>query len=184
MISGGRIHAGLYRYICEADLADKQAEGLRPTEFIESMARRHDPWLAERFAREPRVGEPWSMAPIGFRVREVARPRLLLCGDAAGYLSPLTGQGMEFAMRMGRLAARTAHAALAAGDCSGDALTAYARDRATEIESALGYLRHMLRSLRDRDGLLRAAYDDEARQGIFGPFFGRPADRGRLVAGA
>ena len=112
MISGGRIRPGLYRYICEADLADKQAEGLRPIEFIETMARRHDPWLAERFTSEPRVGEPWAMAPIGYRVLEVARPRLLLCGDAAGYLSPLTGQGLEFAMRMGRLAARTAHDAL------------------------------------------------------------------------
>jgi menaquinone-9 beta-reductase len=183
MISGGRIRPGLYRYIVEADLADKQAEGRRPAEFIETMARRYDPWLAERFARAPRTGEPWAMAPIGYRVREVVRPRLLLSGDAAGYLSPLTGQGIEFAMRMGRLAARTAHDALAARDCSGDALDAYARDRADELETALGYLRHMLRCLRDRDRLLQASHDHEQRQHIFGPMFGHPDDRGRLVAG-
>jgi flavin-dependent dehydrogenase len=184
MISGGRIRPGLYRYICEADLADKQAEGLRPVEFIERMAHRHDPWLSERFACEARVGEPWAMAPIGYRVLEVARPRLLLCGDAAGYLSPLTGQGLEFAMRMGRLAARTAHDALAVADCSGDALAGYARERADELETALGYLRHMLRNLRDRAALLRASRDDEERQRIFGPFFGRPDDRGRLITEA
>ena len=120
MISGGRIRAQLYRYICEADLADKQSEGLRPIEFIETMARRHDPWR-ERFASERRIAEPWAMAPIGYRVLEAARPRLLLCGDAAGYLSPLTGQGIEFAMRMGRLAACTAHDALESADCSGHA---------------------------------------------------------------
>src|SRR5262245_23449081 len=182
MISGGRIRPGLYRYIVEADLADKQAERCKPVEFLEAMARRHDPWLAEQFAREPRVGEPWAMAPLGYRVREVVRPRLLLCGDAAGYLSPLTGQGIEFAMRMGRVAARTAHDALAAGDCSGDALAGYARGRAGELETALGYLRHMLHCLRDREGLLRASSDDDRRQAIFGPMFGRPDDRGRLVA--
>lgn len=182
MISGGRIRPGLYRYICEADLADKQAEGLRPIEFIETMARRHDPWLAERVTSEPRVGEPWAMAPIGYRVLEVARPRLLLCGDAAGYLSPLTGQGLEFAMRMGRLAACTAHEAVESGDCSGDALARYARDRANELETAVGYLRHMLRGLRDREALVRASRDDEERQRIFGPAFGRPDDRGRLLA--
>src|SRR5262249_58683605 len=110
---GGRVVPGLYGYIAEAALADKQAEGLRPVEYIETMARRHDPWLTARFACETRVGEPWAMAPIGYRVLEVARPRLLLCGDAAGYLSPLTGQGIEFAMRIGRLAARTVHDALA-----------------------------------------------------------------------
>jgi flavin-dependent dehydrogenase len=184
MISGGRIRPGLYRYIVEADLADKQAEGLKPVAFIEAMARCHDPWLAERFASEPRAGEPWAMAPIGYRVREIVRPRLLLCGDAAGYLSPLTGQGIEFAMRMGRLAARTAHEALVARDCSGAALAAYGRDRAAELETALGYLRHMLRCLRDRDGLLRASLDDEHRQHIFGPVFGRVQARGRLVAEA
>jgi hypothetical protein len=57
LISGGRIHAELYRYICEADLADKQSEGLRPIEFIETMAGRHDPWLAKRFASETRIAE-------------------------------------------------------------------------------------------------------------------------------
>jgi flavin-dependent dehydrogenase len=184
MISGGRIRPGLYRYICEADLADKQAEGLRPVEFIETMARRHDPWLTARFACETRVGEPWAMAPIGYRVLEVARPRLLLCGDAAGYLSPLTGQGIEFAMRMGRLAARTAHDALAAADCSGDALAAYARDRAGELESAIDHLRHLLRCLRDRNMLLRASHHDAERARIFGPLFARPAERGRLLAEA
>ncbi len=180
MISGGRIREDLFRYILEADLADKQAERRKPVEFFETMAERYDPWVHERIMAAPRTGEMWSMAPIGYRVTEVARPRLLLAGDAAGYLSPLTGQGMEFAMRMGRLSADTAHEMLVARDFSGDAVTRYVRERAAELETALGYLRHMLRGLRDRDGLLRAAVDDEHRQWLFGPVCGPPADRGSL----
>ena len=58
------------------------------------------------------------MAPIGYRVPELTRDRLLLVGDAAGYLSPITGQGIEFAMRSARLAATVADKALRDDDLS------------------------------------------------------------------
>ncbi len=179
MISGGRIRHGLYRYILEADLADKQTARLPPVEFYESVARRHDPWLYERIMREPRVGPIWAMAPIGYQVTEVARDRLLLAGDAAGYLAPLTGQGMEFAMRMGRLAAHAVDRALGANDCSLAAFTSYVDGRKAELDAAIAYLRHLLRALRDRAALARAAVDDEYRGGIFGPL--PVADRGVLT---
>ncbi|MGA9720814.1 MAG: FAD-dependent monooxygenase, partial [Candidatus Binatus sp.] len=86
MISGSRIRPGLYRYILEADLAAKQTDRLGAIEFYESVARQHDPWLYHRVMSEPRVGRQWSMAPLGYRVSAVARDRLLLVGDAAGYL--------------------------------------------------------------------------------------------------
>jgi len=182
MISGSRIRPGLYRYILETDLADKQATRLRPVEFYEAVAQQHDPWLYERIMREPRVGEVWAMAPIGYRVADVARDRLLLCGDAAGYLAPLTGQGIEFAMRMGRIAAETAKRAFARNDFSAAAFATYVADRADECGTAVGYLRHMLRHLRDRDALLRAARDDAMRAEIFGPIGGPPDARGSLTA--
>ena len=121
MISGSRIRPGLYRYILEADLAEKQSDRLGAIEFYESVARQHDQWLYERVMREPRVGRQWSMAPLGYRVSAVARDRLLLVGDAAGYLSPITGQGNEFALRTGRLAASAADEALRGGDLSAGA---------------------------------------------------------------
>ncbi len=114
MISGSRIRPGLYRYILEADLAAKQSDRLGAIEFYESVARQHDPWLYRRVMSEPRVGRQWSMAPLGYRVSAVARDRLLLVGDAAGYLSPITGQGNEFALRTGRLAAAATDNALQA----------------------------------------------------------------------
>jgi flavin-dependent dehydrogenase len=180
MISGARIRPGLYRYILEADLADKQAERLRPVEFYENTARQHDPWIYERIMKEPRIGDVWAMAPLGYRVPQVARDRLLLAGDAAGYLSPITGQGMEFAMRMGRLAADSARRALQQNDFSADSFADYIRGRQDELETAVSFLRHQLRNLRDRDALLRAAHDDAYRVELLGPIGAMVADRGSL----
>jgi len=180
-ISGARIRPGLFRLVLEADLAEKQADRAAPAEFFAHMAERFDPWIAERLDRAPRLGEPWAMAPLAYRVTNVARDRLLLAGDATGYLSPFTGMGVEFAMRMGRLAAEAAHHALATGNCSANAFAGYIDGRRVELETAVGYLRQVLHHLRDRDALLRASTDDDVRAEIFGPPFAIVTDRGRLV---
>jgi len=181
MISGSRIKPGLYRYILEADLAEKQTDRLGAIEFYESVARNHDRWLYERVMREPRVGRQWSMAPLGYRVSAVARDRLLLVGDAAGYLSPITGQGNEFALRTGRLAAIAADNALRSGDLSASAFASYIEGRRYEVERQVDYVRAQLRILRDRAALLRASRDDEYRASVFGPY-GIPAtERGSLA---
>jgi flavin-dependent dehydrogenase len=181
MISGSRIRPQLYRYILEADLAAKQSHRLGAVEFYESVARSHDPWLYQRVMSEPRVGRQWSMAPLGYRVSAVARDRLLLVGDAAGYLSPITGQGNEFALRTGRLAAVAAEHALRSGDLSAGAFQLYVEGRRNEVERQVDFVRAQLQVLRDRDALLRASRDDEYRAQVFGPF-GIPAtERGSLV---
>jgi len=180
MISGSRIRPGLYRYILEADLAEKQTDRLGAIEFYEAVARQHDPWLYERAMREPRVGRQWSMAPLGYRVSAVARDRLLLVGDAAGYLSPITGQGNEFALRTGRLAAAAGAEALHGGDLSANAFASYVEGRRYEVERQVDYVRAQLRILRDPEALLRASRDDDFRAEVFGPY-GIPATaRGSL----
>jgi len=181
MISGSRIRPGLYRYILEADLADKQATRTKPVELYEQVARQYDPWLYERIQKEPRVGGVWAMAPLAYRVSAVARDRLLLAGDATGYLAPLTGQGIEFAMRMGRLAAHAAAQALERRDFSAHMFDGYVRDRQDETSTAILFLRHQLRCLRNRDLLLRAAHDELARIEAFGPFTAQVDDCGRLL---
>ena len=50
---------------------------------------------------------------------------LLLCGDAAHMINPLSGGGIVNAMKSGRLAAQTAVAALRTGDVSAAALESY-----------------------------------------------------------
>jgi menaquinone-9 beta-reductase len=181
MISGSRIRPGLYRYILEADLAEKQSDRLGAIEFYESVARNHDPWLYQRVMREPRVGRQWSMAPLGYRVSAVTRDRLLLVGDAAGYLSPITGQGNEFALRTGRLAASAAEQALRRGDLSAGAFASYVEGRRYEVERQVDFVRAQLKVLRDRDALLRASRDDEYRAQVFGPFGILATERGSLA---
>ena len=181
-ISGARIRPGLFRLVLEADLAEKQADRAKPQEFFRRVAERFDPWIASRLAGAPHLGEPWAMAPLAYRVTSVARDRLLLAGDATGYLSPFTGMGVEFAMRMGRLAAEAAQHAIATGDCSAHAFAGYIVERQSELETAVGYLRQVLRNLRDRDRLLRASTDDTLRGEIFGPPFTTVTDRGTLAS--
>ena len=50
---------------------------------------------------------------------------LMLCGDAAHMINPLSGGGIVNAMKSGRLAAQTAVEALRTGDASANALSAY-----------------------------------------------------------
>ncbi len=123
----------------------------------------------------------WSMAPLGYRVSAVARDRLLLVGDAAGYLSPITGQGNEFALRTGRLAASATDEALRTGDLSAAAFAPYIAGRRYEVDRQVDYVRAQLHILRDPDALLRASRDAEYRASVFGPY-GIPAtEHGSLV---
>jgi geranylgeranyl reductase family protein len=49
------------------------------------------------------------VVPIGGVTRRVARSRILLAGDAAGFVDPFLGEGMAYAIRSGQLAAEVAH---------------------------------------------------------------------------
>ncbi|MHB8513328.1 MAG: geranylgeranyl reductase family protein [Actinomycetota bacterium] len=54
--------------------------------------------------------------PMGFNRAPIAKPGLLLCGDAAGIVNPFNGEGIAYAMETGRIAAEVANDALALGD--------------------------------------------------------------------
>ncbi|HET7459151.1 MAG TPA: NAD(P)/FAD-dependent oxidoreductase [Gemmatimonadaceae bacterium] len=58
-------------------------------------------------------------------VKRTVADALLICGDSAHMVNPLSGGGIVTAMKAGRLAARTAVAALAAGDTSAGRLQRY-----------------------------------------------------------
>lgn len=53
--------------------------------------------------------------PMGFNRTALARPGLMLIGDAAGAVNPFNGEGIAYAMETGQIAARVAAEALAAG---------------------------------------------------------------------
>lgn len=53
--------------------------------------------------------------PMGFNRTPVARPGLMLIGDAAGAVNPFNGEGIAYAMETGAIAAQVAAEALARG---------------------------------------------------------------------
>ena len=63
--------------------------------------------------------------PVGGLVKEMSGDNILLCGDAASQVNPLTGGGINSGMLGGMLAGQTAAEAIEAGDCSKKFLKKY-----------------------------------------------------------
>jgi flavin-dependent dehydrogenase len=74
-----------------------------------------DPLLRDRFAGARLAGAPAVLGPLAVEVRDAALDGLLLAGDAAGFIDPMTGDGLRFAVRGAELAARAALEALEHG---------------------------------------------------------------------
>ena len=74
-----------------------------------------DPLLRERFAEARVAGPPVVLGPLAVDVRDAAIEGLLLAGDAAGFVDPMTGDGLCFAIRGAELAAHAALMALEHG---------------------------------------------------------------------
>ena len=74
-----------------------------------------DPALADRFAGARLADRAVVMGPLAVDVHDPGWPGLLLAGDAAGFIDPMTGDGLRFAVRGGVLAANAALEALERG---------------------------------------------------------------------
>jgi flavin-dependent dehydrogenase len=64
-----------------------------------------DPGLSARFADARPAGSPVMLGPMAVDARAAGEPGLLLAGDAAGFIDPMTGDGLRFALMGGELAA-------------------------------------------------------------------------------
>jgi len=67
----------------------------------------------------------WHVIPTGGFRRKTYADRILLVGDAAGFVDPFFGEGMSLAIRSGTYAAETARVALDQGDCREAGLKSY-----------------------------------------------------------
>ena len=81
--------------------------------FAQALA--DDPDLRARFARARQVSAVASLGPLAVEARSAGCPGLLLAGDAAGFVDPMTGDGLRFAFRGGELAAEAALCELETG---------------------------------------------------------------------
>ena len=61
-------------------------------------ALRADRTLSPRFAHATLVGEPQVLGPMAVDARAAGAPGMILAGDAAGFIDPMTGDGLRFAL--------------------------------------------------------------------------------------
>jgi len=74
-----------------------------------------DALLRDRFAAAKQVSPVTVLGPLAVDARGAGCAGLLLAGDAAGFVDPMTGDGLRFALRGGELAAHAALEELASG---------------------------------------------------------------------
>jgi flavin-dependent dehydrogenase len=120
---------GLANAILVLPLPAMREAGTPPARLLD-RALGNDPLLADRFAGARALGPPVILGPMAMDVRAPSHPGLLLAGDAAGFIDPMTGDGMRFAIAGGILAARAALAALTHGWPEAEARLARERRRA------------------------------------------------------
>lgn len=106
------------------------------------------PDLQQRLAGARRQ-RPWrGIGPFGFTTTRTSLPGAALVGDAAGYVDPLTGEGIYFAL-FGARALGDALAAALHGPATADhALAGYRRARRRELGPRLFAARVLQRALR------------------------------------
>jgi flavin-dependent dehydrogenase len=93
-----------------------------------------DPALRDRFRRARRVSEVRVLGPLAVDADAAGMPGLLLAGDAAGFVDPITGDGMRIAMRGAELAATAAQRALEGiADTHRELALERARDLSTKL---------------------------------------------------
>ncbi|HBP16567.1 MAG TPA: hypothetical protein DEA08_02080 [Planctomycetes bacterium] len=120
---------------CVALLTDR--EGLRPLQGdLEGGLRailRQDGGRARAWAEAPMVGSVRAIGPLALRSTRAHAPRLLLVGDAAGALDPITGEGISLALVTARIASEVLASAYARGDFSARQLASWTRRRGEAI---------------------------------------------------
>lgn len=87
--------------VTEGGQAWRGADALRAAAMSDAV-------LAGRFDHARMVGAPVMLGPLAVDAVAAGAPGLLLAGDAAGFIDPMTGDGLRFAFEGGRLAAAEA----------------------------------------------------------------------------
>jgi geranylgeranyl reductase family protein len=103
------------------------------------------------------LGSPVSVVVAGIPIGDVPRTEgdhVLLVGDAAGQVKPLSGGGIYTGMRSAEIAAEVSHGALVRGDLSSRGLAAYGRRWREELGEEFRrawFLRRLFLRLSDED---------------------------------
>jgi menaquinone-9 beta-reductase len=134
----GEMHLRAHHYIGVAPLpgglanvclvtADRQR--LRCAQALLDQTLGTDRVLAGRFASARMVTSPVTLGPLAVDAAGAGTAGLVLAGDAAGLIDPMTGDGLRFALRGGELAAAEILRSLESGDLNAHLRLARARRR-------------------------------------------------------
>jgi flavin-dependent dehydrogenase len=86
---------------------DHGDEALREPSRLLERHLHDDPQLAARFASARATGPAVMLGPMAVDNTAAGQPGLLLAGDAAGFIDPMTGDGLRLALAGAELAAQT-----------------------------------------------------------------------------
>lgn len=130
----------------------------------------HRQFLCEAAAKGILRGEPHRenfkayRLPLGGPLGRTFADRVLVCGDAGGFVNAYTGEGIYHAMVTGQHAGETAALALGAGDVSAATLcqyeTRWRREIGEELEDSLRIQRRLFSEPALADLIVRAAAAD------------------------
>ncbi len=139
----GEMHVGRGRYVglaplelpevgdlCNVAIVVDEREAPKLAGHVETFfdeALQGFPALASRLSEAQRTKKLLTISRLAVSARRFSAEGIMLVGDATGFYDPFTGEGMYRAMRGAELLAEVAGAALAAGDCSAERLSAYDR---------------------------------------------------------
>jgi len=132
-------------------VAGRGSSGDRLEDWIARVAE-----LSERLARGARSGPIRGLGPLAMRTRSQVFDGAALVGDACGYVDPVTGEGVWFALAGARSLAEAITRALHARRRDRAALAAYAAFRRRELAPRAAFAALLQRGLR-RPRLARAA---------------------------
>jgi flavin-dependent dehydrogenase len=128
----------------------------RPGELIDRRLA-EDPLLSARFGGARRLGDPHVLGPMAVDTVMPGRPGLLLAGDAAGFIDPMTGDGIRLALAGGDLAARVALDILNGRTTIDDGPARLRRLRRSALASKWGFNRTLRRLVAAPRGVAAAA---------------------------
>ncbi|MGH7719614.1 MAG: NAD(P)/FAD-dependent oxidoreductase [Gemmatimonadaceae bacterium] len=124
---GSRIAPGGYAWVFPKDVGVAnvglgvvalRSDGRTAQEYL-------DRYVADYFPTGVRTGRTVGGVIVHPTLKQIVADGVMLCGDAAHMINPLSGGGIVNAMKAGRLLAQTAAAALCAGDVGENRLRQY-----------------------------------------------------------
>ena len=132
--------------LLEAWSPTKQQLSQLLTQLIES-----DPALSFRLGRAKMYGKivGWPLATFNPRLPIIGN-RVVLIGDAAGLINPLTGEGIQYALRSARWSAEALRAPLSSDSLSPAGLRRYARRVQAEMRYDMALSRFIIDFVRNR----------------------------------